>query len=271
MLRIANLTPSSEVHRGPYTYSLFVCCIHLWNFFCIQSREWTQCCQALLRLCHKAWASDKPANIPLPLAHLVDWFLQQGWVFGALGLAARWEMSLHGASGVTDEISANCGLIDSKFEDSACLAGERSLGDSFAIGPLLSSCLISSYAPVNEQLRDNLTWPVETYGGRDDSRGKFFLFLSFADRGLLDALISAHLSIVDEIIISPYPKSNDTIVDALVAKQFFQPLIFSYYLLGTKLNLFGRLNALIAGLSQSLLQTSDVVFLSCSIPALILS
>ena len=66
-------------------------------------------------------------------------------------------MSLQGASGVTEEISANCGLIDSKFEDSACLAGERIVGDSFAIGPLLSSCLISSYALVNEQLRDTLT------------------------------------------------------------------------------------------------------------------
>lgn len=112
---------------------------------------------------------------------------------------------------------------------------------------------------------------VEIYRGRDKSRGGFFLFLSFADRGLLDALISAQLSIVDEIIISPYPKSNDTIVDALVAKQFFQPLIFSYYPLGTELDLFGRLNALIAGLPQSLLQTRDIVFLPCSIPSLILS
>lgn len=112
---------------------------------------------------------------------------------------------------------------------------------------------------------------VEIYRGRDESRGGFFLFFSFTDRGLLDALISAHLSILDEIIISPYPKSNDTIVDALVAKQFFQPLIFSYYPLGTELDLFGRLNALIAGLPQPLLQTRDVVFLSCSIPSLILS
>lgn len=109
------------------------------------------------------------------------------------------------------------------------------------------------------------------YRGRDDSRGGFFLFLFFADRGLLDALISAHLSIVDEIIISPYPKGNVTIVDALVAKQFFQPLIFSYDPLSTKLDLFGRLDALIAGLPQSLLQTRDVVFLSSSISSLILS
>lgn len=109
------------------------------------------------------------------------------------------------------------------------------------------------------------------YRGRHDSRARFFPFLSFADRGLLDAIISAHLSIVDEIIISPYPKSNDTIVDALVAKQCFQPLIFSYYPLGRKLDLLGRLNAVIAGLSQSLLQTRNVVFLSCSIPSLILS
>lgn len=109
------------------------------------------------------------------------------------------------------------------------------------------------------------------YRGRDYSRGRFFLFLSFADRALLGALISAHLSIVDEIIISPYPKCNDSIVDALVAKQFFQMLIFLYYPLSTELDLFCRLNALIAGLSKSLLQTSYVVFLSCSIPALILS
>lgn len=112
---------------------------------------------------------------------------------------------------------------------------------------------------------------VEMYRGRDYSRGGFFLFLSFADRGLLDALISAHLSIVDEIIISPYPKSNDTIVDALVAKQLLQLLIFSYYPLGTNLDLFGRLNALIAGLPQFLLEIRDVVFLSCSISSLILS
>lgn len=97
------------------------------------------------------------------------------------------------------------------------------------------------------------------------------MFLSLSLAGLLDALISAHFSIVDEIIVSPYPKSNDTIIDTLVAKQFFQPLILSNYSLGRELDLFGRLNALIAGLSQSLLQTSDVVFLSCSIPAFILS
>lgn len=112
---------------------------------------------------------------------------------------------------------------------------------------------------------------MDTYSGRDNSSDGLFLSLSFADRVLLDEPISAHFSIVDETIISPYPKSNDAIIDTLLAKQFFQPLILSNYPLGRKLDLFGCLNALIAGLSQSLLQTSYVTFLSCSIPAFILS
>lgn len=37
-------------------------------------------------------------------------------------------MSLHGASGVTDGISANCGLMDSEFDDSARLANDPGEG-----------------------------------------------------------------------------------------------------------------------------------------------
>lgn len=86
-----------------------------------------------------------------------------------------------------------------EFEDSACLAnnnndsgsGREGIGwNSFAIiGPLLlSSCLISSY--VSDALANKIAGgqllteskKCKMYRGRDyNSRGGFFLFLSFAD------------------------------------------------------------------------------------------